>query len=319
MTPRNISIRYIKQRRVRLLSGLHTEASSHTPCHRSFASSSQVTTSINLNTDYDLEIIKKNANSSLVKTLENIIDMQKCLQSKSSLKTKQVSEESEWKRKLDDYIAEKNMEDAIKIFRYIPNHVNPQPSVNLLDTYSNLLTLLLSDKQYFSVTFDVLLQLEDLYQIIEHDVIEMEPKYKHQRKNVLSKFLKALADMKPKHISSQKFTMILNELFNMIHAMPEPFEQHIHFPKLMKSLLNLKSRPLKMQNIEKEIWDASLSSLKRNANEISNDTYIMKNYGGLLPLSTYRKQQDLPFSFLLKVLVQMGKLYESKYPKSLYS
>lgn len=319
MTPCNITLRYIKQTRVKLLSGLHAEVSSNKLCHRLFASSSQVNTSINLTTDYDLDIVKKNANSSLVKALENIIDMQKCLQSKSSLKTKKVSEESEWKRKLDDSIAEKNVEDAIKIFRYIPNGVNPQPSLDLLDTYSNLLTLLLSDKQYFTIAFDVLLQLEDLYQIIEHEVIEVEPKYKHQRKIVLSKFLKALGDMKPKHLSSQKFAMILNELFNMIHAMPEPYEQHIHFPKLMKSLLNLKSRPLKMQKIENEIWDAALSSLKRNADEISNDKYIMKNYGGLLPLSTYRKQQDLPFSFLLKVLVQMGKLYAYKYPKSFYS
>lgn len=309
MTPRTVALRFMKQRRLRLSpgSGLQTEGSFHTSGLRSFVSSSQVIcSSFNFHTEQDVEIIKKSASSSLVKALENIIDMQECLQSKSSLKSKQITEESVWKQTLDHYITEKNKEDAIKAFRDIPNHIDPQPSMELLDSYSKLLKLLLSDKQYISVAFDVLLQLEDMYQIIEHEVIEMEPKYKHQRKNALSTFLRTLGDIKPTHINSHKLTRILNELFNMIHAMPETSEQHIHFPKLMKSLLNLKSRPLKIQTIEKEVWEAALSSLKRNADEISKDNYIMKNYGGLLTLSTYRKQQDLPFSFLLKILVRMG-------------
>jgi pentatricopeptide repeat protein len=256
--------------------------------------------------DQDLEVIKKSASSSLVKALENIIDMQECLQSKSSLKSQQISEESAWKQKLDHCITEKNIKDATKVFKDISNRIELQPSVELLDSYSNLLALLLSDKQCFSVAFDVLLQLEDMYQIIEHEVIEMEQKYKHQRKILLSKFLKALGDIQLKHITSNKFTRIVNELFNMVHGMSEPFEQHLYFPRLMKSLLNLKSRPFKIQKIEQEVWEASLSSLKRNAKEISKENDILQNYGSLLPLSTYRKQQDLPFSFLLKILVKMG-------------
>lgn len=278
---------------------------------RSFSTVSRANVSSDL--EHDVYVMKKEIKSGLVKALANVIEVQKYLQSRTkfpnTIDSTVDEQESSWKRSLDSYIAENEIECCIKTFLNAPALELNHPSGDLLVTYMNLLGVLLNDKTKFLVAFDVLIQFENSYQIIEHEGgMDVESKYKHIKKATLTKFFKALGELDSKQITSHKLTHVLNELFAIVHAMPEPFEQHIYFPNLMRAMLNLSFRPIKMQKVEIEVWEAALSSLQRNSKEISSDRSILENYGWLLSMSTFRKQQDLPFSMLLKLLVKMGEL-----------
>jgi len=123
---------------------------------------------------------------------------------------------------------------------------------------------------------------------------------------VLSRVIKSVREAPPKSVPFQKQIYILSELSNTIQCIAEPRFQHDLYPRIMKAMLEQKFHSAPLMDIEKEIWDSALYSLKMDNSILQDNIMIKKGYEDVLSSSTYRKQEGLPFPQLLKEIVREG-------------
>jgi hypothetical protein len=107
----------------------------------------------------------------------------------------------------------------------------------------------------------------------------------------------------------------LSYLSTTIQCITEPNLQHELYPLLMSALLkkpvvSLFNKSTKLMEIEKEIWDSAICSLKMmDGNFARENPKLMELYNVVLSQTSYRKQQSLPFIFLVTALLDKGEFY----------
>ena len=279
-----------------------------------------------LDTKADESNFQKNARAELIQALDNVIQVNKSLGlsnvnvSSSNNNNKRANNLdgenrkkriASWKKSINRALSKNDIPLATELFYAPPVMVNDNIDISLLGTYNNFISRLRPQK--LGLMIDVYHRFEELYSNSQEISDGELPKgITTKRQTLLNKLIKAIGAAPPKTVSPQKFLHTVNDLSNTIQCITEPALQHELYPALMANLI--KSRMIRygkdnlyLKHIEKEVWDSALHSLQMmdKCFMMENDK-VMNLYSDVLSISSYRKQEYLPFHYLLKVLVHKG-------------
>jgi hypothetical protein len=268
----------------------------------------------------NLREIKKDTKAELIKALKNILDIQKALSIKSGVLPMSGDELSEqkshsvlsWKESVDKAIRSKNIQRAIELFYFSPNGIEVSKNTSIYDTYKNLIFRV--NALETETAFDIFDASEDFYahaQEIVHGSSLV--KLVNCRQQILKRVIKVISQTTPQSDPNCRLGQTLSYLSTTIQCITEPNLQHELYPLLMSSLMkkpvvSIVKKSIKLTEIEEEIWDSAIYSLKMmDRNFATENPRIIEHYDVLLYQSSYRKQKRLPFVFLMTTLLGKGE------------
>ena len=268
--------------------------------------------------EIDLLNMKKTAKTDLLQALENIVEVQKALGASTGLRVtgsqdcKELEAEVEsWKDSINAALIAKDIRLSLDLFYSAPDSVTTAKDTSVLFVYRNILNRIPAKDA--KTIFDISEAAEKMYaNIQEHSDGHSALRIENCRFSVLRKMVKAIS-VAPQSVPFDRLSQVLKDLASTIECITEPNVQHELYPLLMKSFLCkpmsvLVSRSLSLQELEKEIWDSAIYSLRMmDRDVVSENPICFQLYNNVLAQSTFRKQKDLPFVFMMKSLVDKGE------------
>mmetsp|Transcript_8252 Transcript_8252/g.15544 ORF Transcript_8252/g.15544 Transcript_8252/m.15544 type:complete len:684 (-) Transcript_8252:15-2066(-) len=280
--------------------------------------------------------IKKDAKTELIKALQNILDVQKSLSIDDNgvwpMGVDELSDHpqsvSSWKDSVGKAINSGYIQQAIDIFYSSPKGIESSNDITIYDTYRNL--IFRTNAFDTETAFDIFDASEDFYENALDFVHEtyLSTLVNH-RQQIIKKIIKVISQATPRSDPNSRLGQMLSYISTAIQCTTEPSLQHELYPLIMSALLkkpvvSTVTRSVKLKEIEKEIWDSAIHSLKMiDCNFVAENPRILELYNVLLSQSSYRKQKSLPFVFLMNALLDKGhipsasvflKIVQNEYP-----